>query len=164
MHYQWNTDTRQTDALSDVVPAAQLCNLPVNDSRPATVKAWVAKTLCCGRVSWWRVAVAHYNRVFVFIQWLTGMADVFYTNKSSAVTKMGDRGHKTHRAKRGGLLSPFQRGEELRPHLTQFVRGRGLPARQVSSWSNQPFGHNTPTLQTERQTGQDRQTDNGPIA
>jgi len=41
--------------------------------------------------------------------------------------------------------------------LIQFGKGRGLPARQVSSWSVQPFGHNTPTLQTG-------QADNGPIA
>jgi len=34
----------------------------------------------------------------------------------------------------------------------------GLPACQVSSWSVQPFGHNTPTSQTDRQTDrQDRQ-------
>jgi len=39
--------------------------------------------------------------------------------------------------------------------------GRGLYARQVSSRSIQSFGHNTPTLQTGRQT--DRQ-DNDPIA
>jgi len=41
-------------------------------------------------------------------------------------------------------LCPFS--EELGPHLTQC--GRGLPPCQVSSWSIQPFGHNTPTLQT----------------
>jgi len=46
---------------------------------------------------------------------------------------------------------------ELGAHLTQCGQGRGLPARQVSSWSIQPFGHNTPTSQTDR-TGQDRQT------
>jgi len=44
------------------------------------------------------------------------------------------------------------------PHLTQCGQGRGLPTCQVSSWSVQPFGHNTPTSQTDRQTGQtDRQ-------
>jgi len=41
---------------------------------------------------------------------------------------------------------------ELGPHLTQCGQGRDLPACQVSSWSVQPFGHNTPTLQTDRQT------------
>jgi len=46
-----------------------------------------------------------------------------------------------------GGLCPF--GEsELGPHLTQCGHGRGLPAYQVSSWSIQPFGHNTPTSQT----------------
>ena len=38
------------------------------------------------------------------------------------------------------------------PHLTQSGQDRGLPACQVSSGSVQPFGHNTPTLQS----GQDR--------
>jgi len=47
-----------------------------------------------------------------------------------------------------GDCSPFWR--ELDPHLTQCGQGRGLSARQVSSWSIQPFGHNTPTLQTEQ--------------
>jgi len=42
---------------------------------------------------------------------------------------------------------------ELGPHLTRCGQGRGLPACQVSSGSVQPFGHNTPTLQT----GQERQ-------
>jgi len=41
---------------------------------------------------------------------------------------------------------------ELGLHLTQCGRGRGLPARQVSFWSVEPFDH-TPTSQT-RQTGQ----------
>jgi len=52
--------------------------------------------------------------------------------------------------------APLGEGE-LGPHLTQCAQGRGLPACQVSSWSVQPFGHNTPTLQTDRtdrQTGQ----------
>jgi len=47
-------------------------------------------------------------------------------------------------------LCPF-RERELGPHLTQCGRGRGLPPCQVSSWSIQPFGHNTPTSQTDRQ-------------
>jgi len=37
---------------------------------------------------------------------------------------------------------------ELGPHLTQCGQGRGLPARQVSSWSVQPFGHRARTSQT----------------
>ena len=57
-------------------------------------------------------------------------------------------------------LCPFGGGGARSPPNTMWP-GRGLPACQVSSWSVQPFGHNTPTLQTDRQTGQ---TDNGPIA
>jgi len=53
-------------------------------------------------------------------------------------------------------LCPFGEGE-LGPHLTQCGQGRGLPACQVSSWSVKPFGHNRPTLQTDRQDRQDRQ-------
>jgi len=41
---------------------------------------------------------------------------------------------------------------ELDPYLTQCDRGRGLHPCQVSPWSIQPFGNNTPTLQTG-QTG-----------
>jgi len=44
-----------------------------------------------------------------------------------------------------GRSAPFGAGE-LIPHLTQCGRGRGLCTCQVSSWSVQPFGHNTPTL------------------
>jgi len=54
-----------------------------------------------------------------------------------------------------GVCAPFGEGE-LGPHLTQCGQDRGLPARQVSSGSIQPFGHNTPTSQTDRT---DRQTD-----
>ena len=43
---------------------------------------------------------------------------------------------------------------ELGPHLTQCRLGRGLPPYQVASWSTQPFGHNIPTLQIDRQTEQ----------
>jgi len=45
------------------------------------------------------------------------------------------------------------------PHLTQCGQGRGLPPCQVSSWPIQLFGHNTPTLQTDRIDRTDRQTD-----
>ena len=38
----------------------------------------------------------------------------------------------------------------LGPHLTQCGQGRVLPPCQVSSWSIQPFSHNTPTLETDR--------------
>jgi len=42
-------------------------------------------------------------------------------------------------------------GRELGPHLTECGRGIGLPPCQVSSWSIQLFGHNTPTPQPDRQ-------------
>ena len=60
--------------------------------------------------------------------------------------------------KLGGSCAPLgEGGRTLDPHLTQCDQRRGLPVYQVSSGSVQPFGHNTPTLQTG-------QTDNGPIA
>jgi len=58
------------------------------------------------------------------------------------------------RAENWGLCS-FG-GGELGLHLKQCGQGRGLPPCHVSSWSVQPFDHNTPKLQTDRQTG--RQT------
>jgi len=51
-----------------------------------------------------------------------------------------------------GAAVPLSVGE-LGPHLTQCGLGRGLPTYQVASWSIQPFGQGTPTLQTG-QTGQ----------
>ena len=50
---------------------------------------------------------------------------------------------------------------ELGPHLTQCGQGRGLSARQVSSWSIQPFAACT-IHQRYRETGQD--INNGLIA
>jgi len=44
------------------------------------------------------------------------------------------------------------RERDLGPHLRQCGQDRGIPECHVSSSSDQPFGHNTPTLQT----GQDR--------
>ena len=38
---------------------------------------------------------------------------------------------------------------ELGPHLTHCGVGWDLPVYQVASWPIQPFGHNTPTLQTD---------------
>jgi len=58
-----------------------------------------------------------------------------------------------HGPKSGGLLCPLP-WVEPGPHLTQCGLGRGLPPYQMASWSIQLFGHNTPTLQTDRQTGQ----------
>jgi len=51
-----------------------------------------------------------------------------------------------------------ERGKGLDPHLTQCGLGRGVPLWEISSLSVQPFGHNTPTLQTGQDRGQDRQT------
>ena len=63
-----------------------------------------------------------------------------FTNKSSAVAEMGDRGHNRHEPKRGGLLCPFC--GELGPRLIQYDLSRGLLPYQVVSSSIQPFGHN----------------------
>jgi len=60
-------------------------------------------------------------------------------------------------AENWGGYAPLGEGE-LGPRVTQCGHGRGLPARQVSSWSVQLFGHSAGTLQTEKQDRQDRQT------
>jgi len=64
-----------------------------------------------------------------------------------------------------GQLCSLGEGD-LGPHLAQCGQGWGLPASQVSSASDQPFGHSTPTSQTRQTERTDRQdrTDNGPIA
>ena len=73
---------------------------------------------------------------------------------NSAVAETGDRlatidmGQKVE-----GAAVPFSVGE-LRRYLTQFRQGRDLPPYHVASPSIQPFGHNTPTLQTDSRTGQ----------
>ena len=83
-------------------------------------------------------------------------------NNSSAVAQRGNRlatinmGRNRHGQKSGGCCAPFRGGSWI-CHLTQCRLGRGLPPYQVVSWSIQPFGHNTPMLQTDRQTGQTRQ-------
>jgi len=56
----------------------------------------------------------------------------------------------------GNCCALLQRGRDMGPHLTQCGLGWGLPSYQVASWSIQPFGQNTPTLQTGQT---DRQTD-----
>jgi len=64
-----------------------------------------------------------------------------YSNKSSAVAEMGDRGHNRHGPKkRGRCCAPF--AGELGPRLTQCGLGRGLLPCQVASSSIQRFGHN----------------------
>jgi len=59
---------------------------------------------------------------------------------------MGDRA-RAKWAQTWGAAVPIGTGE-LSPHLTQCGLGRGLPPYQAASWFIQPFGHNTPTLQT----------------
>jgi len=60
--------------------------------------------------------------------------------------------HNRHGPKSVGLLCPFLGEREQGAHLTQCGcgKGQGLPPCKVSSWSIQPFGHNTPS-QTDRQ-------------
>jgi len=78
-------------------------------------------------------------------------------NKSSAVDQMGDRLATIDMGRKlGGVPAFFRKGAELGLNLTKCGRSRGLPPCQVSSWSIQPFGHNTPTSQTA-QTGLGRQ-------
>ena len=60
-----------------------------------------------------------------------------------------------YRPKIGGSRAPLGEGD-LGPDLTHCGQGQGLPARQVSSI--QVFGHNTPTLQTDRTPHTDRTT------
>jgi len=50
-----------------------------------------------------------------------------------------------------GLLCPFPWGESLVPSNT-VAWAEAYTSVQVASWSIQPFGHNTPTLQTDRTT------------
>jgi len=64
-------------------------------------------------------------------------------------------------AENWGLRTILWEGE-LGPHLRRCGQGAGSPSKtmwpgQVSPWSIQPFGHSTPTSQTDR-------TDNGLIA
>jgi len=61
--------------------------------------------------------------------------------------------HNRHGPKIGGCALLW-RGMGF--HLIQCRLHQGLPPCQDSSWSIQPFGHNTPTLQTDRQTDRQR--------
>jgi len=84
--------------------------------------------------------------------WLQRWRSQAFTSMSSAVAEMHGRpfGHNKHGLKSvGGLLCPFR--EELGPNATQCGLGRGRPPYQVASCSIQPFGHNTPTLQGDKQ-------------
>ena len=72
------------------------------------------------------------------------------------------RGDNRHGPKIGGSAPFWGRGAGSPPNT--MWQGRGLPACQHSSWSIQPFGHSTPTSQTDRQTDWQDRTDNGPIA
>jgi len=73
---------------------------------------------------------------------------------------MGDRLVVIDMSRKVGAAVPLS-VEELGSYPTQCGLGRGLPPYQVAPWSIPSFGHNTPMLQTYRQT--DR-TDNSPIA
>jgi len=76
-------------------------------------------------------------------------------NKSSAVAEMNDRFATIDMGRKvgeGGCCAPFRGGAGS--HLTHCRLDRGQSSYQVASWSIQPFGHNTPTLQTDRTDGQ----------
>ena len=95
----------------------------------------------------------------IFFGWLAIIIQVLSSNSWDG----RPFGHNRYGPKREGLC-PFWEGG-LGPHLTQCGWGRGLSPRQVSVWYTsslqlQPFVHNTPTLHTDRQVGQD----NGPLA
>jgi len=64
--------------------------------------------------------------------------------------------------KSGWAAVPFLwEGGELGPHLTPHRLARGLPQRQLASWSIQPSGHNTSTLQTGQTTVRYNRLTNG---
>ena len=79
----------------------------------------------------------------------------WHFNPSSQLATM-DMGQKLGAGEKLGAVPLLG---ELDPHLTQCGWGQGLPACQVSSWSIQPFGHNTPMSQTDRRDRQDRETE-----
>jgi len=62
---------------------------------------------------------------------------------------MGDRARAKWSKSGRGAAVPLSVGR-AGYHLTQCRLVRGLPSYQVASWSIWPFGHNTPTLQTDR--------------
>jgi len=75
-------------------------------------------------------------------------------DKCSAVAEMGDRLTTIDMGRKEGAAVPLS-GKELGPDLTQCRLGQALPRTEwyeLVSWSVQPFGHNTPTLQTDRTT------------
>ena len=73
-------------------------------------------------------------------------------NNSSAVARDG-RPCQSKVGRKVGTAVPIS-VRELGPHLTQCGLCRGISPYQVASCSIQPFSHNAPTLQTDRQTGQ----------
>jgi len=65
-------------------------------------------------------------------------------------------GHNRHGPKGGWAAVPFSVGK-LGPHLTQFLPGPRPTSVPSGIWSIQPFGHNTPALQTgQRSRGRGR--------
>ena len=85
-------------------------------------------------------------------------------NKNSAADQMGDR-LATIDGRKIGRRVPFFRvgGGAGSPSNTMWPEPRPIPPCQVSSWSIQPFGHNTPTSQTDSMHRRDW-TDSGPTA
>jgi len=61
--------------------------------------------------------------------------------KSSAIAKMGDRGHNRHGPKRGGGAVPLSRSAG-NPSNTMWSSRRSILLYQVATSFIQPFGHN----------------------
>jgi len=90
----------------------------------------------------WRKGFLHSENIEV-VKIVLSLKD----NKTSAVAEMGDRSSTIDMRRKLGAVVPLFVGE-LGNHLTQCGLDRGLPPHQVASYAVQPFGHNTPTLQT----------------
>ena len=88
----------------------------------------------------------------------TDDSSIMLKNKSSAAAEMGDRLATINMGRKvWDCCAPYGSGAEPCPHLTQCGLWRGLPSRHTK-WrldpSIRPFGHNVPTLQTNRQCRQ----------
>jgi len=75
-------------------------------------------------------------------------------NESSAVYQMGDHLATIDMGRKLGGVPHFSGGGGAgSPSNTMWPEPRPIPPCQVSSWSIQPFGHNTPTSQIDSTDG-----------